>query len=299
MSAVTTARAGQLVRRGLLASKTAQVRISKAIAYVILTLGGALMMMPFVWLISASLKEPQYIYVFPPQWIPNPVRWQNYTEVLFKLPFLLYTRNTLTILIPAMLGQVLTSTMAGYAFARLRWPLRDHIFSVLLATMMLPWAVTLIPIYVFFKELRWIGTYLPLIVPFWFGGGAFNIFLLRQFFLTIPMELEDAARVDGASAFTIFTRIMVPLARPAITVVAIFSFLHHWRDFLGPLIYLNKANMRTIALGINALQGLEWGRDTTHLVMAASVLMILPVLVLFFAAQRVFVQGIALTGIKG
>jgi ABC-type glycerol-3-phosphate transport system permease component len=198
-----------------------------------------------------------------------------------------------------MLGQVLTSTMAGYAFARLRWPLRDHIFSVLLATMMLPWAVTLIPIYVFFKELRWIGTYLPLIVPFWFGGGAFNIFLLRQFFLTIPMELEDAARVDGASAFTIFTRIMVPLARPAITVVAIFSFLHHWRDFLGPLIYLNKANMRTIALGINALQGLEWGRDTTHLVMAASVLMILPVLVLFFAAQRVFVQGIALTGIKG
>lgn len=299
MAATTTIHARHPRRGSYLARKSTQTRVARALAYLILTLGGAVMFLPFVWLISSSLKEPNDIFIFPPEWIPDPVRWQNYVEVLTRLPFLLYTQNTLIITIPALIGQVVTATMAGYAFSRLRWPGRDQIFAVLLATLMLPGAVTLIPVYILFKELRWIGTFLPLIVPAWFGGGAFFIFLLRQFFLTIPMELEEAARVDGASAFTIFTRIMVPLARPAITVVAIFSFLAHWRDFFGPLIYLNKANMRTLALGLNALQGLEWGRDTTHLVMAASVLMITPVIVLFFASQKVFVQGIALTGIKG
>ncbi len=282
-----------------LARRSTREKVARTLAYLILTVGGIAMFVPFLWLVSSSLKNPNDIYIFPPQWIPDPVQWNNYQEVITKLPFLTYTRNTLIITVPALLGQVITATMSGYAFARLRWPFRDQIFAVLLATMMLPGAVTLIPVYILFKNLHWIGTFWPLIVPAWFGGGAYFVFLLRQFFLTIPMELEEAARVDGASAFTIFLRIIVPLARPAITVVAIFSFLSHWNDFFGPLIYLNKADMRTLALGLNALQGLEWGRDTTHLVMAVSVLMIAPVIVLFFAAQKVFIQGIVLTGIKG
>lgn len=297
MSAVTVARDTQ--EAGILVRKTARHRIQQGISYLLLTVGGIVMFMPFLWLISSSLKEPQHVYLMPPQWIPSPSRWENYSEVVTKLPFLLYTRNTLLITVPALVGQVLSATMAAYAFSRLRWPFRNQLFAILLATMMLPSAVTLIPIYILFKELRWIGTFFPLVVPAWFGGGAYFIFLLRQFFLTIPMELEEAARVDGASAFVIFTRIMMPLARPAITVAAVFSFLFHWNDFFGPLIYLNKADMRTLALGLNALQGLEWGRDTTHLVMAVSVLMIIPVIVLFFAAQKVFIQGIVMTGIKG
>jgi ABC-type glycerol-3-phosphate transport system permease component len=280
-------------------SSRAQAFVQRAISYALLTLGGVAMVTPFLWLVSSSLKDPNDIFIFPPQWIPSPPKWENYLEVVTKLPFATYTRNTLIVTIPALLGQVLTATMAAYAFSRLRWPLRDQIFALLLATMMLPYAVTLIPVYILFKELGWLGTFLPLIVPAWFGGGAYFVFLLRQFFLTLPIELEEAARVDGASAFTIFTRIMVPLARPAVAVVAIFSFLVHWNDFFGPLVYLSKAEQRTLALGLNALQGLEWGRDMTHLVMAVSVLMITPVVVLFFAVQKTLIQGIVMTGIKG
>ncbi|MBI2942315.1 MAG: carbohydrate ABC transporter permease [Chloroflexi bacterium] len=258
------------------------------------------MFLPFLWLISTSLKGPFEAYIFPPEWIPNPPHWENYPEVLTKLPFGLYVRNTLTITLAALVGQVVTASMCAYAFARLRFPGRDAIFGIKLATMMLPSAVTLIPVYILFKELRWINTFLPLTVPFWFGGGAFYIFLLRQFFLTIPMELEEAAIIDGASPFTIFTRIMVPLSRPAITVVTIFGFLQHWNDFLGPLIYLNTADKRTIAIGLAVMTaGLEWGRDMTHLVMAVSVIMIMPIIVIFFFAQRAFIQGVVLTGIKG
>jgi multiple sugar transport system permease protein len=279
--------------------KKARSTIARVVAYSLLTAGGTLMALPFFWLVSSSLKPIQHIFVIPPIWIPNPPRWQNYAEVFRLLPFALYMRNTMIIVIGATMGQVLTGAMSAYSFARLRWPGRDIWFAILLATMMLPGAVTMIPRFIIFKWLGWLDTFAPLIVPFWMGGSAFSVFLLRQFFLTIPMDLEDAARIDGASSLTTFVRIMLPLAVPAMTVVAIFSFLGHWNDFMGPLIYLNSSAKRTLALGINSLQGLEWGRDNTELLMVAGVVMVTPVIILFIVAQDVFVQGIVMTGIKG
>ncbi|MBX6772236.1 MAG: carbohydrate ABC transporter permease, partial [Chloroflexi bacterium] len=211
-----------------------------------------------------------------------------------------YTRNTLVITIPAMVGQILTSSLAAYGFARLRFPGREAAFTALLATLMLPYAVTLIPVYIMFKAFGWLGTYLPLIVPFWFGGGAFNIFLLRQFFLSIPDELEEAALLDGAGYLTIYRRIILPLSTPALVVVGIFSFLYHWNDFLAPLIYLNDFHTWTLAMGVVLLKGAAIGqRDTTNLLMAMSTMMITPIIVIFFVAQRAFIQGIVLTGLKG
>lgn len=300
MSSTMAPRAERVEARGAYqVGKKTRRRISSVVAYVLLTLGGIAMMLPFAWLVSSSLKAPEEIFVLPPQWIPDAPRWGNYSEVLSQLPFLLYLRNTLTITFLAMTGQVLSSAMGAYAFARLRWPGRDHIFAVLLATLMLPYAVTLIPTFILFKELHWLDTFLPLIVPYWLGGGAFYIFLLRQFFRTIPMELDEAARIDGAGSWTIFSSIVLPLSKPALAVVAIFSFLSHWNDFFGPLVYLTSSEHRTLALGLAALQGLQWGRDMTHLVMAVSVIMIAPIIVLFFFTQRTFIEGIVLTGIKG
>ncbi|HLH74853.1 MAG TPA: carbohydrate ABC transporter permease [Chloroflexota bacterium] len=258
------------------------------------------LLLPFFWLLSSSLKSPQEIYVFPPIWLPHPAQWGNYPEVVTELPFFLYTRNTLIITIPAMLGQVLTSSLAAYGFARLRFPGRDVAFGALLATLMLPYAVTLIPVYIMFKAFGWLGTYLPLIVPFWFGGGAFNVFLLRQFFLTIPDELEEAALLDGAGYLTIYWRIILPLSVPALIVVTIFSFLFHWNDFLAPLIYLNDFHTWTLAMGVVLLKNASIGRrDTTNLLMAMSTMMITPIIIIFFVAQRAFIQGIVLTGLKG
>jgi ABC-type glycerol-3-phosphate transport system permease component len=301
MSQALTSKAAETTRRRIAPAfgNAARHRVNAAIAYALLILGGVVMLLPFAWLISSSLKSPQDIFVVPPQWIPDSPRWSNYSEVLSKLPFLLYLRNTLIITVSAVVGQVLTSAMAAYAFARLRWPFRDQIFAVILATIMLPYAVTLIPTFILFKNLGWIDTFLPLIVPYWLGGGPFFIFLLRQFFRTIPMELDEAARIDGASSWTIFTRIVLPLSKPALAVVTVFSFLFHWNDFFGPLVYLQSSDMRTLALGLLALQGLEWGRDATHSIMAVSVIMIAPIVLLFFLAQRTFIQGIVLTGIKG
>jgi multiple sugar transport system permease protein len=274
--------------------------IGRALIHLVLGGGALLMLAPFFWLVSSSLKSPAEIYVFPPVWIPHPPRWDNYPAVVRELPFLLYTRNTLVITIPAMVGQILTSSLAAYGFARLRFPGREAAFTALLATLMLPYAVTLIPVYIMFKAFGWLGTYLPLIVPFWFGGGAFNIFLLRQFFLSIPDELEEAALLDGAGYLTIYRRIILPLSTPALVVVGIFSFLYHWNDFLAPLIYLNDFHTWTLAMGVVLLKGAAIGqRDTTNLLMAMSTMMIAPIIVIFFVAQRAFIQGIVLTGLKG
>ncbi len=290
LSAETSNRfAGQKTRR----------RLGKAAAYLLLTLGGIVMMVPFVWLISSSLKSPQDIFVIPPEWIPADPQWSNYKEVLTALPFPSYLMNTLIVTFGALIGQVASAAVSAYSFARLRWPGRDIIFGIILATIMVPYTVTLIPTFILFKEFGWLDTFLPLIVPFWFGGGAFNIFLLRQFFRTIPMELDESARLDGASSWRIFAEIILPLSKPAIAVVTVFGFLSHWNDFFGPLVYLNSEDLRTLALGLSALQGLAWGRDATHLVMAVSVIMIAPIVVLFFLAQRTFIEGIVLTGIKG
>jgi ABC-type glycerol-3-phosphate transport system permease component len=255
------------------------------------------MMLPFLWLISSSFKSPNKIYVFPPQFIPDPFRWQNYIEVFSAVPVLLYTKNTLLVTVLATIGTVLSTVVAGYAFARLRFKGRDTVFALLLATLMLPYVVIMIPVYVMFSKIGWVNTLLPLIVPAYFGE-AFFIFLLRQFFRTIPMELEDAARIDGASRPRVLFQIMVPLARPAIIVVTIQSVLDNWNAFMQPLIFLTKRNVWTLALGLNSLQRFETGRDWTHYMMVLGVFMVIPVVVMYFLAQREFIQGIVLTGMK-
>ena len=273
------------------------VRLERALIWIVLIVGALVMIAPFLWLVSTSLKEQRQIFLYPPQWIPDPVRWQNYPEALTALPFGRYTLNTLLITALTMVGVLLTSSLAAYGVARLRFPGRDLIFMVLLSALMLPYAVIMIPQYIMFKYLGWIDTYLPLVVPPWFGGGIFNIFLLRQFFRTIPAELSDAARIDGAGELRIYAQIMLPLAGPALAVVAIFTFINSWNDFLGPLIYLSSQDKYTIALGLATFKGMyatQW-----HYLMAASTVMVMPIIILFFLAQRYFVQGIVMTGTKG
>jgi multiple sugar transport system permease protein len=250
---------------------------------------------PFFWLVSTSLKTNQAMFKMPPQWLPDPVTWQHYGQAVTVFPALRYMGNTLVIVVCSTIGTLLSCSMAAYAFSRLRWPDRTLAFSLLLATMMIPAQVTMIPVYVMFSKLRWIDTFLPLIVPAFFGN-AFFIFLLRQFFLTIPEELLEAARLDGAGEWRVFWQIILPLSKPALLTVMIFTVLRAWNDFMGPLIYLSSEHKRTLALGLahlRGVQGTEWG-----LLMAASMLMVLPALLLFFVAQRFFIEGIALTGTK-
>jgi ABC-type glycerol-3-phosphate transport system permease component len=275
-----------------------QRSLGKLLGLLIVGGGGLIMLLPFLWLISSSLKLPSQIYTFPPQLIPDPIRWQNYAEVFEAVPVLLYARNTLVIAVFSTIGTVLSSILAGYAFGRLRFAGRDFIFSALLATLMLPYVVIMIPIYVMFSKLGWINTLLPLIVPSYFGD-AFFIFLLRQFFRTIPMELEDAARIDGASRLRSLFQIIVPLARPAVIVVTIQSILGEWNAFMQPLIFLTKRKLFTLALGLNSLQRFETGRDWTHYMMVVGVFMVVPVVILYFVAQREFIQGVVMTGLKG
>ncbi len=274
-----------------------QNTLSKLATTIVLAGGGLIMTLPFFWLISSSLKAPSKIYVFPPQFIPNPIRWQNYVEVFNAVPVFLYARNTFIITFFATIGTLLSSVLAGYAFARLRFKGRDAIFSVLIATLMLPFVVTMIPIYIMFSKIGWVNTLLPLIVPAFFGE-AFFIFLLRQFFRTIPVELEDAARIDGAGRIRILFQIMVPLARPSIVVVAILSALENWNAFMQPLMYLTKRNVWTLALGMNSLQRFETGRDWTHYLMVLGVFMVIPVIITYFIAQRELIEGIVMTGMK-
>jgi multiple sugar transport system permease protein len=272
---------------------------SQVLWLAVLAGGGLLMIMPFYWLISTSLKTIQNIYIYPIQWFPDPIRWQNYSELFEQVPVLLYTRNTLIITFFNTVGVLFSASLAGYSFARLRFKGRDLMFSILLSTVMVPFAVTMVPLYVMFSKIGWVGTFLPLIVPPFFGAPI-NTFMLRQFYRTIPMELEDAARIDGASRPRIFLQIMVPLAKPALTVTAIQSFLYGWNSFLQPLIYLKKNRLWTLALGVNSLGMFMPGvPDTTHYQMALATIMVLPPVILYFAAQRTFVRGIVLTGLKG
>lgn len=251
---------------------------------------------PLGWSLSTSLKEPGDIFTYPPSWIPNPVRWQNYVEVFQTIPFARYFLNTAIITGFDIVGKVLSCSIVAFSFARLRWWGRDVVFLVMLSTLMLPHHVTLIPQFILYKYLGWVDTFLPLIVPNFFGG-PFLTFLLRQFFMTIPLDLDDAARIDGASTFRIFWNIILPLSKPALAAVAIFVFQGTWNDFLGPLIYLHSKDKFTVSLGLRMFQG-EHGTDW-HLLMAASLMAMLPVIVVFFAAQRYFIQGVVFTGVKG
>lgn len=280
-------------------SRRQREQLKRLVSHLVLGVGGLIMIAPLIWLVSGSLKRPEQIFVFPPQWIPDPVRWQNYVDVFAVEPVALYASNTILIAVMATLGQVITSALAAFGFARCRFPGRDLIFSAILSTLMLPYVVTMIPTYVMFSKMRWVGTFLPLIVPYWFGGGAFNIFLLRQFLRTIPMDLDEAAVIDGAGRLRIFLYIIVPLARPALTVVTIFSFLHHWNDFLAPLIYLSNSKLWTLALGVSSLKDYGYGLDTTHYMLALATMMVTPIVIIYFLAQRAFIKGITLTGLKG
>lgn len=256
-----------------------------------------LMILPFVWLVSSSLKSQIQIFSYPPQWIPDTLHWENYTNALTIKPFGLYVVNTLKIVVLNVIAVVFSSSFVAYGFARLRFPGRDFWFGIVLATLFLPYAILIVPSFIIFTKLGWVDTILPLTVPLFFGGGAFNIFLLRQFFRTIPEELADAARIDGCSEFGIYWRIMMPLAKPALITVAIFTFLNSWNDLLGPIIYLRSPQNFTVAVGLASFRStldVSW-----DLQLAATTAVIVPVVILFFLAQRYFIKGIVMTGMKG
>jgi ABC-type glycerol-3-phosphate transport system permease component len=234
----------------------------------------------------------------PPIWIPNPMRFENYPEALTRQPFDLFFLNTIQCSLLSALGALLSAAVVAYGFSRVRWWGRDVLFFVCIATLMIPFQVRMIPLYLTFKELDWLNSYRPLIVPHYFGD-AYYIFLLRQFFLTVPQEISDAARVDGANELSILTRIVLPLAKPALAVVALLQFMASWNDHLGPLIYLNKPNLFPIALGLQMFRGQFVDQLAWPYLMAASFVTILPVIVVFFLAQRTFVEGITITGVKG
>jgi multiple sugar transport system permease protein len=264
----------------------------------------AFAMVPFLWMISTSLKTEATAIQFPPQVLPKPVMFENYgTIVSGRLNFLLWARNTVIITLLAVIGTVISSSIVAYGFARIQFRGRGVLFAIMLATMMIPFQVTMGPLFRIFRVMgdytgiEFLGTGKPLWVPAWFGS-AFSIFLLRQFFLTIPTELSEAARIDGCSEWGIFTRIVLPLAKPALAVVALFAFMYHWNDFLAPVVYMQRPEQFTLALGLHSFQS-QNGGTPWHLLMAASVLVILPVILLFFLAQRTFIEGIATTGVKG
>ncbi len=270
---------------------------NNSIWYIVLTFFGLVLGLPLIWLISTSLKTGPQTFIMPPQWIPEPIMWENYPQAFQAVPFAKYFWNTIQIVLFATLGTLITSSLAAFAFARLRFPWRNQLFLLVLSTIMLPSIVTLIPTFIVFRYLKWINTLLPLIVPYWLGGSAFYIFLFRQFFMTIPYELDEAARMDGASNFRIYWNIVMPLSQSIIATIAVFSFIHHWNDFFQPLIYLQNANKWTMAIGLLGFKDLY--ATSWNLMMAASTAMILPLLVLFFFAQRYFVSGIQMSGIAG
>lgn len=278
--------------------KHRRARLVRAASYLVLLAGSALFLLPLFWQVTTSLKTPVDTLRWPPVWLPAPPQWGNYAEVFERFPFFVYAGNSLFISAMVILGTTLSSSLAAYGFARLRMPGRDAIFVLLLATLMLPGVVLVIPQFVMFQRLQWINTYNPLIIPAFFGSPFF-IFLFRQFFLSIPRELEDAARMDGASYLRIWGQIMMPLAWPALIAVAIYSFVGTWNDFLGPLIYLSDQEKYTVAVALRYLSGGMRSRPEYHLLMAAATLSILPSIALFFLAQRWFIQGQVFTGVKG
>jgi multiple sugar transport system permease protein len=248
-------------------------------------------------MVTTSFKQQGQVFANPPVWIPNPWMWENYPEAARRATLWLWLRNTAVITLLATTGNILVSSMVGFGFARIRFPGREVLFVVLLSTMMLPHQVTLIPRFVMFRELGWIDTFLPFIVPAWFGGGAYNIFLVRQYYLTLPLDLDEAAKIDGASHWRIWWNILMPLCYPVLIAIGIFSFVHYWNDFLDPLIFLAQEQLKTLSLGLRAFinpYDASW-----HITMAASMWLIVPMVTIFFLGQRYFIEGVTLTGIKG
>lgn len=254
-------------------------------------------LVPTFWMISSSLKVSTEVFAHPIVWLPKDPHWNNYVKVFALLPLMTFMTNTLIIVFFAVLGTVVSSALVAYSFARIQWPGRNFWFSLLLATMMLPDVVTLVPRFLIFKNLRWIDTWLPLIVPYWGGIGAIYVFLMRQFFLGIPLELEDASEIDGASRMRVLLQILLPLSKPVIATVAVFALLQHYNDFMNPLIYINSMDKWPLALGIRAYN--DSYTKNWEVVFAASTVMLAPMVAIFLMAQRYFVQGIAMTGFGG
>jgi len=276
-------------------------RLGLTAVFLLVAVGSLSFLLPLLWMLSTSLKSNAEVYAIPTVWVPNPPVWENYPKALSRMPFWLYARNScITSFIP-VIGAVLSSSMVAYAFSRLRWPGRDLWFMMLISTMMLPSQVTIIPLYIIYSRLGWINTFFPLTLP-WFFGNAFYIFLLRQFFTSIPMDLSEAALIDGCSHLRIWSSIIIPLSKPALATVAVFTFLATWNDFFGPLLYLTNQDLYTLQVGLQYFRegvstmsfSLEWQE-----LMAASLVVLMPTLVVFFVGQRFFVQGITLTGMKG
>ncbi len=273
----------------------------KALLYLAVTALGIMFMLPFVFAISSSLKTYVEIHEYPPRWIPSTFHWENYPEVFRQVAFGRFILNSVVVVVLAGIGQLASATAVAYGFSRFRFPGRDILFLLVLSTMMLPWVVTIIPTFILFKWLDWLNSLKPLIIPAYFGGGAFFIFLLRQFFLTIPVDLDEAAIIDGASRLRILVNIILPLSVPALATVAIFSVLGSWNDFFGPLIFIDDEEKFTVALGLRLFQRTAslGGKPVDQLLMSASIITTLPIVILFFVMQRYFVQGIVMSGIKG
>jgi len=277
--------------------KSVRHKIWLGIVYVIISLIAIIFLVPLVWMISSSLKSGGNIFKLPPEWISRPLMFSNYPKVWKIMNIPLATKNTLIITVLSMFGVLLSSSMTAYGFARIRFKGSNVLFLVVLATIMIPSQVLLIPRYIIFKILHWIDTFKPLIVPSFFGS-AFYIFLMRQFFLTIPFELDDAARIDGYGHFGIYWKIILPLSKPVLATAAIFTFMGQWTAFFGPLIYLHSPAKRTLVLSLSTFRGVYY-TSSWQLIMAGSILIAVPSMLVFFFAQKYFVQGITLTGLKG
>ena len=275
--------------------------IRHILVYAVLTVGAAVMMVPLLWTVSTSLKTRDKVSIRQLELIPDPVAFENYPNLFERQPIERYTRNTLIIVVGSLFGALVPCTLAGYAFARIPFPGRQYLFGILLATMMLPYVVRIIPLFLFFDEIGWTRTFGPLILPRVLGHNAFYIFLYRQFFRGIPNEIYDSARIDGCSEFGVWWRIFMPMSRPAIAAVSIFAFEFAWNDFLNPLIYLgSNQELWTLALGLNALQGFEGADSSLNMVMTFAMLMIIPMLVVFYFGQKHLITGVTASGsLKG
>ncbi|MDE0182113.1 MAG: carbohydrate ABC transporter permease [Caldilineaceae bacterium] len=304
MATTTRSNTGNGGIGGWLQSMSRRQLVGQILVYILLVAVGFMLAVPFLWLVSSSFKTETDAFRIPPSFIPRPVEWGNYATGLTDFPFVRSTVNTLIIVVWVMVGTVLSASLVAYGFARVRFPGRTALFILVLSTMMIPTHVTLIPQYLLFRELRWLDSFKPLIVPHFFGGGAFYIFLLRQFFLTIPLDYDDAARIDGCGTFGVFLRIILPLSKPALGTMAIFTFMGQWNAFFEPLIYLNRFETQPLAVALTTWVQTAHGSTSMHYVpwvaiMAVSTLIALPPVMVFFFAQRHFIQGVVVSGMKG
>ncbi len=294
------AQRARAVRRFVLGTRFHPGALRQSALYLILVALACVMTLPMFWMVSTALRTEDLVVKIPPVWIPWPLVWENFPASLEYTgqPVYLYAWNTVQISVLAVLGTVLSSSIVAFGFARLEFPGRDTLFTLVLSTLMLPFAVTMVPMFIMFHAIGWLDSFKPLIIPAWFGGGAFNIFLLRQFFLSIPKEYDEAARIDGAGSWTILWRIVVPLSKPGLAAVTVFAFVYYWNDFLWPLVVISKQEHFTLSLFLATFQVAQ--RATPwNLLMAAATIVMLPTVIVFFFAQRLFIQGVALTGLKG